>query len=251
MRGTMRGACLIVLLTCALSGQQSPAVREFEVASVKALEPPYAALNKISSSGPRLNMEGVNLRLLLRYAYNLKNYQISAKTIDDTFYDVIAKAEGDVAPTNLEFRQMAQSLLADRFKLRAHREMQETPVYELVPAGNGSRLKQSGPEATAGFHVGVKGRDYQVTSQAATMPNLIEILESSGFLDRPILDKTGLTGTYDIKLTYTPELRSMTESDPNDTSIFAALRQLGLKLQPQKAMFEVLVVDHAEKPSPN
>ena len=69
-----------------------------------------------------------------------------------------------------------------------------------------------------------------------------------------VVDRTGLTGTYDVKITYTPDIRSnrTAEPDPNDISIFTAVQeQLGLKLESQKAMVEILVVDHVEKPSEN
>jgi uncharacterized protein (TIGR03435 family) len=76
---------------------------------------------------------------------------------------------------------------------------------------------------------------------------------SNSFLDRPVVDKTGLTGTYEINLTYTPATRAnLSEPDLSDISIFTAVQeQLGLKLEPQKGTVEVLVVDHVEKPSVN
>lgn len=83
------------------------------------------------------------------------------------------------------------------------------------------------------------------------MESVAREISNSG-VDRPVLDKTGLTGKYDIKLEATPEFRINNNPQPEDISIFDAVQnQLGLKLEPQKAMLEILVVDHAEKPSPN
>src|ERR1700677_3081639 len=84
-----------------------------------------------------------------RPAYHLKNYQVSGTTplmADDSRYEITAKAEGEAAPTEDEFRQMLQSLLAGRFKLKVHREMREMPVYELMVGKNGPRFKQSAPD---------------------------------------------------------------------------------------------------------
>ena len=86
----------------------------------------------------------------------------------------------------------------------------------------------------------------------ATMEGLVEQI-SNAFLDRPVVDKTGLTGTYDIRLTYTPENWMSRGPEPDlDVSIFTAVQeQLGLRLVQQKANVEILVVDHVENPSEN
>jgi uncharacterized protein (TIGR03435 family) len=175
------------------------------------------------------------------YAYNLRNDQVSRTTslltVGDTMYDIVAKAEGEGTPTRAEFRQMLQSLLADRFKLEVHREMKEMPVYALVVGKNGPKLKESAPDADPWAHTGVSGRNYEVTMPKATMEGLVKEISNAAFLDRPVLDKTGLTGTYDIRLTYTPENRMSRGPEPDlDVSIFTAVQeQLGLRLVQQKA----------------
>jgi uncharacterized protein (TIGR03435 family) len=191
------------------------------------------------------------------YAYNLENYQVAGTApllaVGDAMYDVVAKAEGDGVPTRDEFRQMMQSLLADRFKLAVHREMKETPVYALVVGKNGPKLKESAPDTDPTERIGVSGRNYDATIPKATMDRLVEHINQYAFLDRPALDKTGLTGAYDIKLTYTPEFKigRGEEADLSEIGIFAAVEQLGLRLAPQKADVEMLIVDHVEKPSEN
>lgn len=211
----------------------------------------------ISTSGPRLNAEAEAVFGLIMYAYNVKRFQLSLSgpnvRVDDIFYDIVAKAEGDGTPTGDEFRQMLQALLADRFKLKVHREMKEMPVYALVVGKNGPKLKPSDPDGETMGRVSVNGRNYVVTRPKATMEDVVGGI-SNAFLDRPVLDKTGLTGTYDFKLTYTPDTRANRagDPDPNDISIFTAVQeQLGLRLEPQKAEVEILVVDRVEKPSDN
>ncbi len=248
-------ASLIFWMAGRLLAQSTPAVKAFEVASVRPHDGPMPAMG-VSTKGPRLNgLETV--RGLIMYAYNLKNYQVigppEPNPVGDTFYDVVAKAEGDVFPTKAEFQRMLQLLLADRFRVQVHREMREMPVYALVVGKSGAKLKQSASDAAYQWNLHVKGRNYEVTMTKASMDDLITGIASS-FPSRPVVDRTGLTGTYDAKITYTPDVRSnrTADPDPNDISIFTAVQeQLGLKLEPLKAMIEVLVVDRVEKPSAN
>jgi uncharacterized protein (TIGR03435 family) len=191
------------------------------------------------------------------FAYRLKNYQVGGSvpllTVGDDRFAIVAKAEGDGPRTNDEFRQMMQLLLTDRFKLVVHREMREMPIYALVVGKNGPKLRNSDPDADPTAHFGGNGRNAVVTMPKAVMDDIVDAISNS-MLDRPVVDKTGLTGTYDVHLIFTPDTRAnrASEPDPNDVSIFTALQeQLGLKLEAQKAMIEILVVDQAEKPTEN
>jgi len=254
---TFGSALLILPLSSPGYGQTAASDRKFEVASVKLHEGPGRI--GITTSGLRLNAEAEGVWSLIMYAYNLKSYQISLTgpqraALGDMFYDVAAKADGDTPPTADEFRSMVQSLLADRFQLRVHREPREMSVYELVVGNKGPKFKESAHDATSAERIRADGRNWEATLSKASMGDLVHLLDGNGYLDRPALDKTGLTGTYDIKLTYTPDIppNRRGEPDPNDISIFGAVQdQLGLKLQPQKAAMEVLIVDHVEKPTVN
>jgi len=246
---------LIILLSPAVFGQSVPSPA-FEVASVKLHQGGWPRIS-ISTSGPRLEANAANLVILIMYAYDLNSYQVPRTppllALGDEFYDIEAKAEGNGAPTKAEFGQMLQSLLADRFKLKVHRERREMPVYALVVGKNGPKFKESAPDASPDTHYAAgDGRNYEITMPKARMESLLGAIENS-LTDRPVLDKTGLTGTYNIKMTYTPATKANLETpDLSDISIFAAVeQQLGLKLEAQKAMIEVLVVDHIEKPSVN
>jgi uncharacterized protein (TIGR03435 family) len=216
-------ACLTAFTSYGAFGQSTPSVRTFEVASVRPHEGPLRTMG-VLTTGQRLN-GAETVRGLIMYAYNMKNYQVSGPTppspVGDTFYDVVAKAEGDAAPTKEEFRQMLQSLLADRFKLKIHRENREMPVYALVLGKNGPKFKDSDPDASFHGNLHVSGRNYEVTLTSASMDDVVRNVANS-FPDRPVIDRTGLTGHYDVKMTYTPDVRSnrTTDPDPNDISIF-------------------------------
>jgi uncharacterized protein (TIGR03435 family) len=254
---TFGGALLILSLADLSLGQTAPSNRKFEVASVKPHEGPGRI--GIKTSGLRLNAEAEGVWSLIMYAYNLKSYQISLTgpqraALGDMFYDVAAKADGDTPPTADEFQRMMQSLLADRFQLKVHREQREMPVYELVVGNKGSKLNKSAQDATSSSRIRGDGRNWEATLSRASIDDLVHLLDGNGHLDRPVLDKSGLTGTYDIKLIYTPDIppNRRGEPDPNDISIFSAVQdQLGLRLQPQRATMGVLIVGHVEKPTGN
>jgi uncharacterized protein (TIGR03435 family) len=209
-------------------------------------------------AGQRLTAEATTTYGLIMEAYDLKGYQIVLATpnlpVRDTQYDVAAKAEGDAAPTRAEFRQMLQRLLVDRFKLQVHREMREIPVYALVVAKNGSRLKEAASDAVDTRQLQVVGRNYEITQPKATTDDIVQWINGSGFIDRPVVNRTGLNGMYDLRLTYTPDIRSNRDADssPADLSMFTAVQeQLGLRLEPMKAPIEVLVIDSVQRPSEN
>jgi uncharacterized protein (TIGR03435 family) len=242
------------LLASALTGQPA-STRVFEVASVKPHpDPPH--IIGVKTTGARLIADAETVGGLVMWAYNLKNYQVTGtdpSPVGDTMFDVVAKAEGDDTPAKDEFRTMLQNLLADRFKLKVHREIREMPVYALVVGKNGPKLKPSAPDAAPGGRIQLVGRNYEYTVPLATMDDIVDGVANS-FLDRPVVDRTGLIGPFNLKLTYTPNTRGNRTPDPDspDLSIFTAVQdQLGLKLESQKAGIEILVIDHVEKPSEN
>jgi uncharacterized protein (TIGR03435 family) len=185
----------------------------------------------------------------------MKTYRVivpdALRPIAYPYYNIAAKAEGDGTPTRNQFRQMLQVLLADRFALKVHRETRDMPVYVLTVGKGGRKFRESDPEAPSNNYHGVNGRNQYVTLAQATMENLVDELSSQG-TGRPVVDETGLTGHYDIRLEATPEFRISANPQPEDLSIFTAIQeQLGLKLDPQTRPMDVLVIDHMEKPSQN
>lgn len=247
------GLILMVAVCGAALGQPTPV---FEVASIRVQPGPVGIIN-ISTSGTRLTVQATTIAGLILYAFNLKNYQLERNpelsAMGDTMYDIAAKADGDSVPAKDDFRQMMQSLLRDRFRLKVHREQKEMQVYALVVGRNGLKLKESDPDADPTVHVGASGNNYQfyqLTMPKGTMDNLANQIDA----DRPVVDNTGLSGIYNIKLNYTPQFKMSRgpEPDLSEISIFTAMQdQLGLKLEPRTAMIDTLVVDHVEKPSEN
>ena len=226
------------------------------------------------------------LQMLIREAYGVQDNQISGAPnwLNSEKYDIEARMEKSVADEvhklspdqrTLEQQRMLQALLADCFKLSLHRESKDLPEYMLVIAKNGPKLQESkagdtypngitGPDGLPlGPHMMRMGRGW-LTGQALSMADLVRLLSQR--LGRTVLDKTGLTANYDFTLQWTsdesqgPMLKgteggqqgtdSARSPEPSDPSIFTAIQeQLGLKLEPQRAPMEILVIDHVEVPS--
>ncbi len=177
-------------------------------------------------------------------------------------YDIVAKPEGEGDVTPDQLKPMIQALLAERFKLTLHRETKELPVYALVVAKNGPKLQEveGGPTKTKGAQMRM-GRGL-LNAQAVSMTMLATSLSNQ--LGRSVIDKTGLTGNYDVKLEWTPDEGQSfgpKEGGPEGAppppsasgpSIFTAVQeQLGLKLEPQKGPVEILIIDRIEKATEN
>jgi uncharacterized protein (TIGR03435 family) len=244
-----------------LGGQGTP---KFEVASLKASPPEPSGLGGIrpAPGGERYVASNCPLKLLITVAFKIKGDLVLGGPgwINTERFDLNAKA---AQPSTIdELRLMLQDLLADRFKLRYHRETRELPVYALSVEKGGPKLKaqesrnageQWIDQTTAGMvHT-------KLSAKVVTMDYLAFRL--SQLLDRPVIDRTQLKGSYDFELAYTRDLPpgvpdgAQFNGQPIDTSgptIFAAIRQqLGLELNPQKGPVEMIVIDHAEKPVEN
>jgi uncharacterized protein (TIGR03435 family) len=164
---------------------------------------------------------------------------------------------------NDHIRLMLQTVLADRFQLRVRREIKEVPVYEMVAAKNGPKLKATADQREcAGIPVGATaclgrftgGMRPGLTAKAVDLYELAQFL--SAIADRPILEETGITGLFDIKTTpFKPGPGFSVEgnADPETLpTLFTMLQeQLGLRLVSAKAPFEILVIDTVQKPSEN
>lgn len=155
--------------------------------------------------------------------------------------------------------QMFQALLADRFHLVIHHELKEFPAYALVIEKGGPKLQEATPEQTMP-HGEIKGMTGLVTQsqlgvlavQGFSMESLARWMSTSGVVGRKVIDKTGLTGRYNFALRWTPEDTPVTASDVSGPSMFTAVKEeLGLKLEPSKANFDTIVIEHAEAPTAN
>jgi uncharacterized protein (TIGR03435 family) len=236
-----RSLVLAALLPILADAQTQPA---FEVASVKPTQHGRNAEGfshssvDIPSPG-RLVAENSSLDELIRFAYSLKEYQVSGPiwlNDDSESFDVLAKASPDTPKA--EMRMMLQGLLRERFKLAAHRESKVLPIYELVVDKRGPRLKAADP---AGRHRTSSGGG-NMTATKVTMTDFA--YELSRDLKRPVLDKTGITGAFDFELHWVQAEDSVSST----TAFLTAIRDtIGLKLQSAKGPVEILVIDHIEK----
>jgi uncharacterized protein (TIGR03435 family) len=234
---------LLVALCPAVLLAQPPAA--FEAATVKLTANGRSA-NGWSYSDIRVpspgRLEATNSRLdeLIRYAYDIKDYQLSGPhwlNDDSVCFDISASAPG---ASEAEIRAMLQKLLAERFHLQAHRDTRDLPVYRLVVGKRGPKLKPAASgsdQPSIKSSSGVNGGTLSATS--VSMGDFAS--ELSRDMNRPVLDQTKLTGRYDISVRY------------DETGIDSAVQQqLGLRLESAKTPVEMLIVDSIErKPTEN
>ena len=265
----------------------------FEVASVKPNKSGDMRVMFGMQPGGRFTATNAPLVALIRQAYQLQNFQLvgAPDWINNERFDIVAKAEGDVPPappgTVGPMQLMMRNLLAERFKLVTHRETREMPIYALVPARADGKLgpqlrpasvdcealmrergrgapppsfPPSGERMQCGMRIGpgvMNGGGFPMSQFAQTL---------SQFVQRIVVDRTGLAGNYDLDLTYTPDRSfqggpagppppgapALPPVDPNGPSIFTALQeQLGLKLESERGQVEVMVVDSVDRPTPD
>ena len=221
-------------------------------------------------------MQGFPLRTLIVFAYGVGNYQVTGGSswVGSDRYDIQAKAEGNATVREME-GPMLQSLLADRFKLSFHRETQQLPVYELTRTGGNTKLQPTKEGSCSVYDLDAPARTPADPGESTNLPfcglrnsqsGINRALDGKGVsiatlatniarsVRRSVIDKTGLTGTYDFHLEWEEaSLSDATNPDISDRpSIFTAVtEQLGLKLESAKGPVEVIVIDHMERPSQN
>jgi len=230
------------MAACAYSQDQS-----FNVASIKP-NPNPRGRPKIEVTPGGLTITPASLSYLIQWAYNIRRDQIvSPPWTRGEFYDIAAKTS---APsTEDQIRVMLQSLLAERFQLAYHRESRMLSVYQMVVAKSGSKLVES--KSGEGSNPRTTRISYPLPH--TSMAELALKLQELGAVSLPVVDRTGLTGYFDITLTF-PEGSRPTDrpGGGNEADIFSILeKQLGLKLEEKKSATEVLVVDRAERPTGN
>jgi uncharacterized protein (TIGR03435 family) len=259
----------IVGMSVVLPGQTpDQKLLAFEVASVKANTSGDSRGGGRTLPGGRVIFTNESLRTVIRDAYGQNDVLGGPGWVDSDKWDIAATAPPGQpdAPTRL----MLQTLLAQRFKLVAHVEQQEQPVYALVMSGSdkrlGSRIHPSVKECPiTGKTCGTQSSIGQATGSAAQLDDMTRTL--SRLVGRRVIDRTGLTGRFDFTLTWTPDSLpprapgtspdqpitvNGVKIDPNGPSLVTAIQeQLGLKLESTKGPVDVLVIDHVEKPTPD
>jgi uncharacterized protein (TIGR03435 family) len=247
----MRTIGKVLVLAMALSGIAAFSVAQttqFEVASIKPVPPPFPPGGGpwIANHG-RFRAEAAQVRGVIAMAYEVLPVQVKGGDywIDREPYSFDARAENpDAGPDQI--RAMVQTLLADRFKLAVRRETRQVDAYRLIVGKNGSKLKDA--NGGRSNYINWTGLGQVTFTEMTSLLPLSAILGS--ILDVPVLDETGLKGTYNYSLEFSdPRLPADLRSRPD---LFTAVQeQLGLQLQQAKGPFAIIVIDHVERPSEN
>jgi uncharacterized protein (TIGR03435 family) len=216
----------------------------FEVASIKPVKDP-GGMQRMSTRADGIDFVNVTPKMCIQRAYGVRPFQVTGpEWIDTERYTIAAKAAGAVPEQTT--RLMLQALLAERFRLALHHETKEVPVYALVVAKGGPKVK----EATGEGETQIDGDGRETVFERVSMGQLAGVLGRS--LGRQVSDETALKGLYSFRLAWAnPRLQDADGAD-DAPSIFAALQErLGLKLDSRKAPVDLLVVDHIERPAGN
>lgn len=197
-----------------------------------------------------LNLRNMNLEELVEWAYGLEHNQVLGPDgWSGQRYDIRAKTDAPVSVSTLH--RMVQNLLAARFNLQAHREQRTASVYELIVAKDGPRLpknKEAMLPATYPKESLPRIVDGDFVFANVSMPDFAKQLTELRGIELPVMDRTGISGVYDITL----KSAASAILESGGASLPALIhQQLGLRLVSAKEPIDVLVIDHAEKPSPN
>ena len=239
----------------------------FEVSTIKPANPEDTGKD-FSFEGRIFHARNYNVEDLLALGYGLHAKQIAnePRWFATTLYDIDGIPDVAGLPNHQQEYGMIQKLLADRFQLKFHFEKRELPIYEITVAKDGPKLTPSDADANdPGWfqwqhHLG----DLRVTNMTVAE---FTIWFQKNVTDKPLVDHSGLTGRYDFALTWTPgesefpQFRrtggfnpppTLTDNVKAPPGLYKAFEeQLGLKLQSTKAPVDIMVIDHAEKPSAN
>ena len=278
---------LVFTFASALAAQDAPAPNlssastkpSFDVATIKPHEGILTVTGLINRPDG-INASAATLSEMIVSAYGVRSEdQVSGGSgwVSSDRYDIQAKfgAEDAAAFQKLgsaevkERRaQMLRSLLEDRFKLQVHVATKDVPVYELIVAKGGPKMKDAATDKDEHLRMGQDGKPLagvmwyfsdHLTAQGYAMGSLAGFLSQPfAGVGRPVVDKTGLTASYDFTLNWSPQMKAgpgglAIAATPSDDapSIFTALQELGLKLQPATGPEKYVVIDHVERPSGN
>lgn len=217
---------------------------EFEAASIKPAPQQQIGRTSVRTSSNTstgdLTYLNVNIRDLIGQGFKLAQYQITTPdSMNDVRFDIAARFKPGSTPE--ELREMLQGLLAERFGLKFHREIKELPVFALIMAKGGPKMKAA--EATGGSSS--RGENGRIRLEAkVTMERFAEYL--AGRVDRPVVHQTGLFGPFEITLEFALEDRAGADTTV-PLLVTAMPEQLGLRLDSTKAPIESLVVDNVSR----
>jgi len=237
----------------ALKGMDADADPDWEVATVRPSDP-NEENQTIRMRGRHLVIQRQTVESLLTVGFGLQKNQLVdvpqwARTES---FDADGVADVDGEPSLPQFQSMIRKLLAKRLALKTHVEQREMPVFAL-------RVGKDGPKLTSASHPGALvnkqqvrgGEGYRTLTFTSTSTKDLSVLLLQ-YVDRTVVDQTGLKGQYDFTLKYTYDETRAPADGTAPPSLFTAVQeQLGLKLEKVKAPADVLVIDHIERPSEN
>jgi uncharacterized protein (TIGR03435 family) len=230
---------------------------QFDVASVKAVQPENLGPSRIIADPGRLKAQSVSIDALIAYAYDVQPARIVDPKSGLGIYDVEGKADG--AYSQAELRVMLQGLLAERFRLKFHREMREMQVDRLV-VGRDLKLKATelAEADPRGFTLRASERGPNFLKAKASAMSLEWLADNlSGHLSKLVVDGTGLKGLFEFEVEFEFDPAEMMDKSVPVREVSNHIREgllsaLGLKLQSgKKAQVEALVIDQVERPEPN
>jgi uncharacterized protein (TIGR03435 family) len=238
----------LLLTLCLLTPLARAHAQSFEVATIKPnpTADPKQGQWSLPNTGS-FKASGLTLAMLMHLAWDVDISQIANQPswLDSDLFDVAAKPEAGITLSRDELRPRLQNLLEQRFHLTIHHETRMLPGYALVVAKGGPKLQPpTQPARLPNYRRGVyKGH---VNILNCTMPFLAQQL--TPFAGFPVVDQTGLTGSYDISVLYAPDPNSDTGADSTLPSLFTAIREnLGLELRSRKVPVETIVIEHVDR----
>jgi uncharacterized protein (TIGR03435 family) len=234
----------------------------FEVASVKPMPPQSRIVNNMGTyPGGRIKCDGCWLSYLIMEAFDVRMFQVAGgpQWMRDDRFDLEARPPAGSRASHAnpplwklpmidEQRQMLQTLLVDRFQLKYHREQRDGTVYFLVKTNKKLKLEPPKDKDAYPWAGAPQGGGFGSNGIAGTNITMAQFASRlSGALDRPVIDKTDLEGSFDFKFEYVSD-----GANTDRTSvILMSVQSLGLKLDSGKGPIETIVIEHAEKPSGN
>lgn len=286
MRSALGVSVLALVFVAAIGASQSQQWA-FDVVSVKSAKP-GSRLN-VEVTGARFLATNIELMRLMRRVYAVGNSELfpnqiigGAKWMETDHFDIEARQEGGVTIAQHHTWEMVRSLLEDRFQLKIHHETRQLPVYNLVVGKAGSKVKlsedQTVPNVDSLTAPNEKGavpffdpkkplprgifsaggdpwKGLTVAGRAVPLSKLTSYIQP--FVGRPVVDKTGVTGLVDLKFLFSPDCGILFQCGPGELTVSgpplseALEKELGLRLESGEGPVDVIVIDHADKPSEN
>ena len=233
----------------------------FDAASIKPSDPATQG-RAFQIRGREFHAINASANSLMVFIWGLHARQITGAPawLESDKYDIVAKPDLEGMPSQKQWKNMVEKMLADRFKLTYHREKRELQVYAIQLGKNGQKLTKSAGDPNGLPSLFFRGLG-NLPAANATMEDFAGVMQSA-VMERPVVDQTGLQGRWDFVLTWTPDetqfaslgVKVPPPSDKPDAppDLATAMQsELGLKLVATKAMVDVIVVDHVEKPTAN